>query len=34
MHELATPLNWQRGEDVILAGAVCDADAKTLFPEG
>ena len=33
-HKVATPVNWQQGEDVIIAGSVSDADAKTLFPEG
>jgi alkyl hydroperoxide reductase subunit AhpC len=34
MHKVATPVNWKQGEDVIIAGSVSDADAKTLFPEG
>lgn len=33
-HKVATPVNWQHGDDVIIAGSVSDADAKTLFPEG
>jgi alkyl hydroperoxide reductase subunit AhpC len=33
-HKVATPVNWQQGQDVIIAGSVSDADAKTLFPEG
>jgi len=33
-HKVATPANWQQGQDVIIAGSVSDADAKTLFPEG
>jgi thioredoxin-dependent peroxiredoxin len=33
-HKVATPANWKQGEDVIIAGSVSDADAKTLFPEG
>ena len=33
-HKVATPVNWQPGQDVIIAGSVSDADAKTLFPEG
>ena len=33
-HKVATPVNWKNGEDVIIAGSVSDADAKTLFPQG
>ena len=33
-HKVATPVNWQPGDDVIFAGSVSDEDAKTLFPEG
>jgi len=33
-HKVATPVNWKQGEDVIIAGSVSDADAKTMFPEG
>jgi len=33
-HKVATPVNWQRGEDVIIAGSVSDDDAKKLFPAG
>jgi alkyl hydroperoxide reductase subunit AhpC len=33
-HKVATPVNWQNGEDVIIAGSVSDEDAKKLFPEG
>lgn len=33
-HKVATPVNWKRGEDVIIAGSVSDEDAKTLFPQG
>jgi alkyl hydroperoxide reductase subunit AhpC len=32
--KVATPVNWQKGDDVIIAGSVSDEDAKTLFPEG
>ena len=32
--KVATPVNWKHGEDVIIAGSVSDADAKTLFPGG
>jgi hypothetical protein len=27
-------VNWKNGEDAIIASAVCDADSKTLFPDG
>jgi alkyl hydroperoxide reductase subunit AhpC len=33
-HKVATPVNWQQGQDVIIAGSVSDADAKTMFPGG
>ena len=33
-HKVATPVNWQSGDDVIIAGSVSDEDAKTLFPAG
>jgi len=33
-HKVATPVNWKKGEDVIIAGSVTDEDAKKLFPQG
>lgn len=30
--QLATPANWQPGDDVIITGAVSDEDAKKRFP--
>jgi thioredoxin-dependent peroxiredoxin len=33
-HKVATPANWQPGDDVIIAGSVSDDDAKKLFPQG
>ena len=33
-HKVATPANWKRGDDVIIAGSVNDDDAKKLFPKG
>jgi alkyl hydroperoxide reductase subunit AhpC len=33
-YKVATPANWQRGDDVIIAGSVNNEDAKTLFPDG
>ena len=32
-HKVATPVNWRRGEDVIIAGSVSDDDAKEIFGE-
>jgi thioredoxin-dependent peroxiredoxin len=33
-HKVATPVNWQRGEDVIIAGSVSDEAAKEMYPDG
>ena len=33
-HKVSTPVNWQRGEDVIIAGSVSDDEAKETYPEG
>jgi len=33
-HKVATPVNWRRGEDVIILAAVSDAEAKEKFPGG
>jgi len=33
-HRVATPVNWQPGQDVIIAGAVSDDEAKTIYPNG
>ena len=33
-HRVATPVNWHQGEDVIIAGAVSDDEAKTIYPNG
>jgi alkyl hydroperoxide reductase subunit AhpC len=32
--KVATPAQWQEGDDVIIAGSVSDDDAKELFPDG
>jgi alkyl hydroperoxide reductase subunit AhpC len=32
--KVATPVNWKKGDDVIIAGSVSDEDAKSLFPSG
>jgi alkyl hydroperoxide reductase subunit AhpC len=33
-HQVATPVNWKNGEEVIIVPAVSDEDAKQKFPEG
>ena len=33
-HKVATPANWNKGEDVIIVPAVKDAEAKKLYPNG
>jgi alkyl hydroperoxide reductase subunit AhpC len=33
-HKVATPANWQQGEDVIIVPSVDDEAARALFPEG
>ena len=33
-HSVATPVNWQPGEDVIIAPSVSDAEAAKKFPAG
>ncbi|WP_275096656.1 peroxiredoxin [Sedimenticola hydrogenitrophicus] len=33
-YQVATPVNWHMGEDVIIVPAVSDEDAKRNFPEG
>src|SRR5204862_7145654 len=30
-HKVATPVNWQPGEDVVIAGSVSNDDAKKIF---
>ena len=32
-HKVSTPVNWQHGEDVIIAGSVSDDEAKEIFGE-
>ena len=32
-HKVSTPVNWQQGEDVIIAGSVSDEEAKEMFGE-
>ena len=33
-HQVATPVNWKNGEDVIIVPAVSDDDAKKKYPQG
>ncbi|MEQ1745915.1 MAG: peroxiredoxin [Saprospiraceae bacterium] len=33
-HKVATPANWQNGEDVIIVPAVSDDEAREKYPEG
>jgi alkyl hydroperoxide reductase subunit AhpC len=33
-HKVATPVNWQQGDDVIIAGSVSDEEAREKYPDG
>jgi alkyl hydroperoxide reductase subunit AhpC len=33
-HQVATPVNWRQGEDVIIAGIVSDDEARQTYPDG
>ena len=33
-HKVSTPVNWQQGEDVIIAGSVSNDEAKETYPDG
>jgi alkyl hydroperoxide reductase subunit AhpC len=33
-HKVATPVNWKRGDDVIIAGSVTDEEARKMWPQG
>ncbi|WP_214474465.1 peroxiredoxin [Mesorhizobium sp. dw_380] len=33
-HRVATPVNWQQGDEVIIAGSVSNDEAKVLYPDG
>ena len=33
-HRVATPANWQPGQDVVIAGSVTNDEAKNIYPDG
>ena len=33
-HKVATPAQWQQGDDVIIAGSVSNDEAKEIYPDG
>jgi thioredoxin-dependent peroxiredoxin len=33
-HQVATPVNWKKGEDVIIGSAVSDEEARKKYPGG
>jgi alkyl hydroperoxide reductase subunit AhpC len=33
-HRVATPVNWNQGDNVIIVSAVSDDEAKTIYPDG
>ena len=33
-HKVATPVNWQQGDDVIILASVSDEEAKQKYPDG
>ena len=33
-HKVATPVNWQQGDKVIIAGSVSDDEAREKYPDG
>jgi alkyl hydroperoxide reductase subunit AhpC len=33
-HQVSTPVQWQQGDDVIIAGSVSDEQAKEIYPDG
>jgi alkyl hydroperoxide reductase subunit AhpC len=33
-HKVSTPVNWQPGEDVIIAGSVSNDEARETYPDG
>ena len=33
-HKVSTPVNWQDGDDVIIAGSVSNDEAREIWPDG
>ena len=33
-HRVSTPVNWQHGDDVIIAGSVSNDEARRIYPDG
>ena len=33
-HKVSTPVNWKKGEDVIISGSVSDDEARKTYPQG
>lgn len=33
-HKVATPANWQDGDDVIISGSVSNDEAREIYPGG
>ena len=33
-HRVSTPVNWKKGDDVIIAGSVNNEEAKKIYPDG
>jgi hypothetical protein len=33
-HQVATPVNWKQGDDVIIVTSVSDDEAKKKYPQG
>ena len=33
-HQVATPVNWKPGDEVIIAGSVSDEQARQRYPDG
>ena len=33
-HQVATPVNWKNGDDVIISGSVTDEQARAKYPGG
>ena len=33
-HKVATPVNWQQGEDVIIVPSISNEEAAKIYPDG